>query len=217
MMHLFISFLFLALTLSLSSCPSGGESLNNSDQDTLIESTPTSDSFIQTGNLNEGEQEELEKEPVEIISTDQTSHTPPPARKEDPDNNDQEPQEPVRQPDRPRPLYPNVIITQNPPLSDRSTSMIINSAKMNGSVLELNISYSGGCEGHIIELFAPSNQPEAGVKQVYLTDKTNDKCKKLITEQYKFDIGALKSPDASSLLIRINDHKPAVQWNYGRN
>lgn len=70
-----------------------------------------------------------------------------------------------------------------------------NKASVDGDKLLLNLSYSGGCRTHEIELFALKSIEKTNPARVTVLISHNSKddlCEAYITKDYKFDLSALK-------------------------
>lgn len=71
---------------------------------------------------------------------------------------------------------------------------VINEILINGNVLDINLSYSGGCATHAFDLFAPNSFLESSPPQttLYLYHESNDDyCEAWITEVVSFDLQPL--------------------------
>lgn len=72
----------------------------------------------------------------------------------------------------------------------------LNAATLVGDTLTLNVSYSGGCERHDFTLVAAQEFMESDPVQLRVTlahDANNDACEAYPTEDYHFDLGAIKT------------------------
>ena len=72
----------------------------------------------------------------------------------------------------------------------------LNAATITGDTLTLNVSYSGGCERHDFTLVAAQEFMESDPVQLRVTlahDANNDACEAYPTEDYHFDLGAIKT------------------------
>ena len=72
----------------------------------------------------------------------------------------------------------------------------LNAATIVGDTLTLNVSYSGGCERHDFTLVAAQEFMESDPVQLRVTlahDANNDACEAYPTEDYHFDLGAIKT------------------------
>ena len=73
---------------------------------------------------------------------------------------------------------------------------VLNDAEINGDILTLNVSYSGGCEEHVITLVISESFVETEPVQLaaFLAhDGNGDSCERWVTETYAFDLGVIKT------------------------
>jgi hypothetical protein len=73
---------------------------------------------------------------------------------------------------------------------------VLNDAAVNGDILTLNVSYSGGCEEHVItlvisELFVETEPVQLAALLAH--DGNGDSCERWVTETYAFDLGVIKT------------------------
>lgn len=103
---------------------------------------------------------------------------------------------------------PSVEIVDSLP---RETDLFtFQSARIEGAVLIVDVTYGGGCEEHLFNLYWDEKTLETGIPQVKLFlahNSNNDKCKALKKEVLKFDISSVLSVSTTKLFININDKK----------
>lgn len=110
-----------------------------------------------------------------------------------------------------------VHVIEDPVNFDRSAIQIagfkIEAASVKRDVLELRISYSGGCEEHAFDLYSTRGIYESKPPQadVYLSHEGNgDACRQLIRKELTFDLSPLKNPSGSGALrLRLHQYQAA--------
>lgn len=116
----------------------------------------------------------------------------------DPTNNDpaqtsDKKEEPKTNPDEQ--TEPNGRILYNPKLMDtKGDHKDISGIALNGNILDVEVSYSGGCKEHSFELVHKKEMTKSmpPILTVYLLHHANeDYCEEYITEKLKFDISDL--------------------------
>lgn len=101
-----------------------------------------------------------------------------------------------------QPLAKQVIVEQE---FDRQTdAFLIKSAEVVGQQLHIDVSYSGGCEGHVFELFTDgflmkSLPPRQSFFLKHYANK--DACKALIDETVVFDLTGTASQGNTLVLL----------------
>ena len=98
-----------------------------------------------------------------------------------------------------------------------SDPLNIKSAKMNGDVLELIVSYSGGCEEHDFELasngfYMKSLPPKLALKVIH--NSNQDACRSLVEKTLNFDIKDLRYPGDGPLILLIDGLKEETIYRY---
>ena len=102
---------------------------------------------------------------------------------------------------------------------------VLNAATIVGDTLILNVSYSGGCERHDFTLVAAAEFMESDPVQLRVTlahDANNDACEAYPTEDYHFDLGAIKTlyqeayrQKAGTIVLRLSgapDRQIVYEW-----
>lgn len=100
-----------------------------------------------------------------------------------------------------------------PPSSD----ITINSISLNGDILSIHTSYSGGCKKHEFNLFFNGNYmkslpPKAQFILQHINNK--DECRSLIDTTLKFNIAKAKYIGQSELMIRVNGFEKEINYKY---
>ena len=101
----------------------------------------------------------------------------------------------------------------------------LNATTITGDTLTLNVSYSGGCEHHDFTLVAAAEFMESDPVQLHVTlahDANNDACEAYPTEDYHFDLGAIKTlyqeayrQKAGTIVLRLSgapDRQIVYEW-----
>ena len=74
---------------------------------------------------------------------------------------------------------------------------VLNDAAVNGDTLTLNVSYSGGCEEHVITLVISESfvgtEPAVRLAAFLAHNGNGDSCERWVTETYAFDLGVIKT------------------------
>ena len=91
----------------------------------------------------------------------------------------------------------------------------LNTATIEGDILKVNLSYSGGCEAHEFTLIASDSFLESLPVQlpIYIAHNANgDACEAYPTEEYRFDLTPIKTmyqdayrQDAGTIIFRLKD------------
>ena len=91
-----------------------------------------------------------------------------------------------------------------PAVSDMCT---IERAKLTGNILELTVSYSGGCEVHQFELIGNPNIAKSlpPIRSIELVHKSNgDACKAKMEETLRFNLSNLAYQQETGSVIKLN-------------
>lgn len=102
---------------------------------------------------------------------------------------------------------------------EKNDPMNIQSAKIEGNNLILEVSYGGGCEEHDFSLvgsqmISKSLPPIRSVKLIH--DAHGDKCKALIMKTLTFDISnmAYKQEKGSEIMLKIDGLKENLKYTF---
>ena len=100
----------------------------------------------------------------------------------------------------------------------------LNDAVIDGDILTLDVSYSGGCEPHeftlvISESFDDDVEP-VELRTVLAHDANNDSCEAFLTEKYIFDLDVIKTryqdiyqQNAGTLVLLLDDRR--IHYEFG--
>ncbi len=89
----------------------------------------------------------------------------------------------------------------------------IEKVSIDGNILNLEVSYSGGCEEHAFELISTNMYKKSMPPQLnlYLKHTNNgDACRKLIMDTLQFNIEDVKYPGGGDLVLLISDGNTAA-------
>ena len=114
-------------------------------------------------------------------------------------------------------ICPEIIFLSNSEEFDNDYYTINSVSLSESQELEVNISYSGGCEDHFIELF--QDPLFCGTPPVYISIKLShnangDMCEALITEDLCFDISSIYAGyGTDDITIGLyNSHQTETTW-----
>ena len=99
----------------------------------------------------------------------------------------------------------------------------INRVTLNGDLLKIKVSYSGGCKEHIFTLIS-SGFMESNPVQVNLVlshNANNDSCEAWLTEDLSFDLSPLKqayqqaySEDSATIILNLEGSEDAINYQF---
>jgi hypothetical protein len=106
-----------------------------------------------------------------------------------------------------------ILVTDFAPYKDNANTAI-NTVSLEGNVLSMNVSYSGGCEEHEFTLLgskmiSKSLPPQRGITLYH--QNNNDSCRELITEDLAFDISDFAYGEKEIVLI-LKDWKESISY-----
>lgn len=100
-----------------------------------------------------------------------------------------------------------------------SDPISISNVQVNGNTLQLNVSYSGGCEEHQFDLYGnfavmKSMPPKRAIKLVH--NANGDNCRELIEKTLKFDISefAITQTSGSEIILLLDGYKLPINYKY---
>ena len=113
-----------------------------------------------------------------------------------------------------QPLAKKVIVDQK---YDRSTDAFqIIDAEVVGQQLHINVSYSGGCEGHVFELFTDGHLMKSlPPKQTFFLKHYahDDACEALVEEKLFFDLEGTAS-QGNTLILLLQQYDGALRMDF---
>ena len=102
------------------------------------------------------------------------------------------------------------------PTEDKATS--IKAVSLDGDIMSVTVSYSGGCEAHAFELYSNQRYMKSLPPQLNLFlvhERNGDMCRELIEQTLKFDIkGARYSGNGSVKLMVNGNSEQAILYSY---
>lgn len=112
---------------------------------------------------------------------------------------------------------PKVRILDDEELPEGSDPFSYKELEMDGDILRLIVSYSGGCEEHRFELFSKGHYSKSAPPSVDLHlfhDANGDACRSVIEDTLRFDVSLLKHEDSDKLLLDLNEYDRSVEYAY---
>lgn len=100
---------------------------------------------------------------------------------------------------------------------ETSDAFQVVSAEVKGDILELTVSYGGGCQDHewkmyATEKYAKSYPPKLSI---FLDHNANgDMCKALLRETLKFDLTNIQYKGSDKLHLQMNNYKEFIIYEY---
>jgi len=89
--------------------------------------------------------------------------------------------------------------------------------EMEGDQLKLTVSYSGGCEEHIFNLYSDGRYAKSYPPQLTLFLEhidNNDRCRAMINKELVFDITGAQYPGTSEVVIKLNNTELNTRYKY---
>ncbi len=121
----------------------------------------------------------------------------------------------------PRPGTPSVTVNSNFMRPKSNPAVSVEKASIDGNILNLEVSYSGGCEDHSFELISNGMYKKSMPPQLnlYLKHTNNgDACRKLVMDTLQFNIEDAKYPGGGDLILLISDgNSEATRITYPAN
>ena len=106
----------------------------------------------------------------------------------------------------------------------RDPTTHINEIRIEGDLLQLTVSYSGGCEEHVFELIGTKNFMESEPVQVNIRlshNANNDPCDALITEELIFNLSPLKEAwqdayqqESGTIIINLEGFDESISYEF---
>ena len=122
-----------------------------------------------------------------------------------------------KQPGIKKHLVKDVIIEQGFSPEGKNNRMEILSATINEDILNLVVSYSGGCKEHNLNLyytgfFAKSLPPQ--IKLHLIDAQEEDFCRQLITDTLLYNLSNVKVQNTNKVFLTINNHGEKIEYIY---
>jgi hypothetical protein len=99
--------------------------------------------------------------------------------------------------------------------SNKTDPFTIASVNLNGDLLAVWVTYSGGCEKHDFDLIWKGEMLKSLPMQLplYLNHKSNgDACRESITEEHLFNIASLRQPNAKSVKLVLGEFQVLYKY-----
>ncbi len=112
------------------------------------------------------------------------------------------------------PAYRKALVLDNMTEYRNSSPVQINEARVDGDVMTLQITYSGGCNIHSFQLIgskflSKSIPPQRSVELYH--DNNGDGCREFITDSLKFDISDFAYNDQEISLV-LKDYREIIPY-----
>jgi hypothetical protein len=117
----------------------------------------------------------------------------------------------------PKPDTEKVIVDEGFIAPQSNGRFNVESMDINGSILELSVSYSGGCEEHFFKLYSDQMYMKSYPPQLNLFLEhidNNDRCRAMIIKKLAFDLTGIEYPGTNELVIHLNNTKLTVNYKY---
>lgn len=114
-----------------------------------------------------------------------------------------------------RPEFPKGIIVDDYDTRTESASFEITDVSLDGDILILKVSYSGGCKDHSFDLIGSPNimksmPPKRGIRLIHHNNE--DTCREWIDEELKFDISDFAYP-GSEIKLMLEGYEPEISYS----
>lgn len=93
----------------------------------------------------------------------------------------------------------------------------IKAASLTGDILTITVSYGGGCEEHVFELYSDKKYMKSLPPQLNLVlehDANKDACRAMITQDLKFDLKGLQSSMGRQIRLNLANHRTPLLYGY---
>lgn len=117
----------------------------------------------------------------------------------------------------PKPDTEKVIIDQGFIAPETNGRFNVDNMAIDGSILEVTVSYSGGCEEHVFKLYSDQMYMKSYPPQLNLFLEhidNNDRCRAMIIKKLAFDISGIEYPGTNELIIHLNNTKQTINYKY---
>jgi hypothetical protein len=117
----------------------------------------------------------------------------------------------------PQPKSEKIIVDEGFIAPESNGRFNVDEMAINGSILELTVSYSGGCEEHIFKLYSDQMYMKSYPPQLNLFLEhidNNDRCRAMIIKKLAFDLSGIEYPGTNELIINLNNTRLTVNYKY---
>lgn len=90
-------------------------------------------------------------------------------------------------------------------------------AIIGGDILTIAVQYGGGCKTHEFDLYTDGAIMKSLPPQMNLTlhhNANQDMCRALVIDTIYFNVASVKSEDSGSLIFRLNNYEPRIEYNH---
>jgi hypothetical protein len=110
-----------------------------------------------------------------------------------------------------------VIVDQNFNLPENNADFSIDEMKIDGDILLIDVSYSGGCKDHDFKayfngMYIKTSPMKAKVFIVHTNN--DDNCRALIKQTLRFNLKPVRSGDRGMLIIMLNNTEKTLTYEY---
>ena len=102
----------------------------------------------------------------------------------------------------------NVVVDSKVDILNTGSPYKVDSLTISGDVLSVFVNYSGGCQEHSFELLSSGMHLKSLPPQIVVClrhTNNDDTCRKLILQELKFNISALKYKGSDNTIVVIGD------------
>lgn len=117
----------------------------------------------------------------------------------------------------PDPEIQKIVIDEGFVPPRENARFTVDKMEMDGSKLHLSVSYSGGCEEHIFNLYTNGSYAKSYPPQLTLFLEhidNNDRCRAMITKELVFDVTGIEYPGTNELMLRLNNTEEKLSYKY---
>lgn len=93
----------------------------------------------------------------------------------------------------------------------------VKEASTGGDILQLVVSYSGGCEDHEFTLFTNGAMMKSMPPQMNLTlshNNNGDTCRGLLTDTLAFDLSKIRAGKEGTIILRLRNYDSKIVYTY---
>lgn len=127
---------------------------------------------------------------------------------------------PASNDDNNKPVIKEVVLDNNFVQPKENADFKVLEASIEGDVLTMKVSYSGGCKTHVFNayfngMYMKSMPPKASIYIEHIND--NDLCKELITEEIQFNLTNVKSPGTTedyTVMVGMTNYEGYLEYKY---
>lgn len=110
-----------------------------------------------------------------------------------------------------------IIIDPDYRMKEDQDPFNISATKIEGDILTIIVSYSGGCEDHVFDLYTNKKYMKSMPPQLNLIlehDGNGDACRAMISQDLKFDISEIKTAMSPNLRLNITNYRTPLLYEY---